>query len=215
MSVTNDRGNIIVVCANKRSAKLLFHRSIEVFGKRTEEFKIDYMHTKLWFDDYFDIRFVSVKQFYDQVQCGNTDASIVGDWMFDKRLDALERGEFELACKEDKKEDTPVKCKFYSYEMEDLLRLCKDFYKMKGCGAGGPLHILLDDDNFTDEDIRFCKKACNGWPDPEVAEAGRIICDKYMKLTMLERHIFDWYWNGHDLMCPGCDCRECALLEGF
>lgn len=97
MSVTNDRDKIIVVCANKKSARILFHRSIEVFGKRTEEFKIDYLHTKLWFDDLFDIRFVSVKQFYDQVQCGNTDASIVGDWMFDKRLDALERGEFELA----------------------------------------------------------------------------------------------------------------------
>lgn len=94
MSVTNDRDRIIVVCANKRSAKILFNRSIEVFGKRTEDFpkfKIDYLHTELWFDDHFAIRFVSVKQFYDQVQCGNTDSSIVGDWMFDKRLDALER----------------------------------------------------------------------------------------------------------------------------
>lgn len=35
-------------------------------------------------------------------------------------------------------------------------RLVEDFYRMPGNGAGGSLHIVLDDGNVDEDSVRFC-----------------------------------------------------------
>ena len=53
-----------------------------------------------------------------------------------------------------------MKCKYYTDHMDTLLEYYKCLYKIKDCGAGGILHILLDDDNYDDESIMYCLKEC-------------------------------------------------------
>lgn len=107
-------------------------------------------------------------------------------------------------------------CKHYVNkfeEMSNLYRLCQAFYQLPNCGAGGPLHILLDDDNYDDESIKFCIEQCKENPDSMESRLGLLICDEYSRLSLEERCIFDWYWTGK---VPGCeddwDCKTCELL---
>lgn len=113
-----------------------------------------------------------------------------------------------------------MKCKYYSEtsrHMDALLETCKEFYKLPGCGAGGPLHILLDDDNITDNDIKFCIREClyNSEYSDEVRSAGLLICSMYIVMTEKQRKVFDWYWNGNNLECKhgACNEEQCFLLD--
>ena len=51
-------------------------------------------------------------------------------------------------------------CKYYKPYMDTLKELIEYYYTLEGCGAGGPLHILLDDDNYDIGSIRWCIKYC-------------------------------------------------------
>ena len=109
-------------------------------------------------------------------------------------------------------------CKFYKKDFfEDLLAECRAFYELPECGCGGPLHILLDDDNFTDDDILFCLDQCCDAEDPEVKNLGLAICHRYLLMSDYERSAFDWFWNGNDLVCKrdgACEgCYICELEE--
>ena len=106
------------------------------------------------------------------------------------------------------------KCKYYHPLMDTLKTLCQKFYKLPDCECGGPLHILLDDDNFEDTHIKFCLEQCDKCPNKEVAELGKIICNAYLNMSMKERSVFDWFWNGNRLNCnltEGCN-PECRLI---
>jgi hypothetical protein len=99
--------------------------------------------------------------------------------------------------------------------MDTLLEYCKALYNLKGCGAGGLLHILLDDDNYRDGDILYCLEECMKHPEREESALGALICKEYAKMTMEERSVFDWYWNGSDLECPsynGQCCPRCKFI---
>lgn len=106
-----------------------------------------------------------------------------------------------------------MRCGYHNIVMDELLQLCKHFYTLEGCAAGGPLHILLDDDNLDDDDILFCANQCAEHPDLYIRTCGMIICMGYFQMSMIERKIFDWYWNGNSLEChhDGA-CGECRLL---
>jgi len=107
-----------------------------------------------------------------------------------------------------------AKCKYYNPNMEVLKKLCETLYKLPGCGAGGNLHILLDDDNFDDESILFCIKECSLHPEHPSSTIGAIICLEYLKMSMEERLVFDWYWNGWDAECPiEGKCRHCGYID--
>ena len=41
-----------------------------------------------------------------------------------------------------------IHCRYYKPEMDVLKDLCKDLYKLPNRGAGGMLHIMLDDNNI-------------------------------------------------------------------
>lgn len=108
-----------------------------------------------------------------------------------------------------------TRCKFYKkHVFEDLLAKCKEFYTLPGCGCGGPLHILLDDDNITDEDILFCIGECERETNKTVKVLGLAICHSYLLMSNYERMAFDWYWNGSDLVCKDMTkCDQCDILR--
>lgn len=106
-------------------------------------------------------------------------------------------------------------CKYYNPHMETVLAYCSCLYKIEGCGAGGNLHILLDDGNYRDSDIEWCKQLCIDNPQDEESTLGILICDELLKLTMDERHVFFLMWDGWDsrdcLEIPGC--KKCPMLS--
>lgn len=105
-----------------------------------------------------------------------------------------------------------MKCKYYNRRFDTLLKHCKRLYELEGCSAGGPLHILLDDDNYDDNCINFCLAQSLKHPDREVSKIGARICREYLKMSMEERSLFDWYWCGSDLECEWSSCEVCPFI---
>ena len=108
------------------------------------------------------------------------------------------------------KED--ITCRYFKPEWTALKKLCETLYEFPDCGAGGPLHILLDDDNLRDDDIMFCLEQCLKTIEKPGSVLGVHICHEYLKMPMRERMLFDWYWCGSKLSCCG-DCSECEYLK--
>ena len=113
------------------------------------------------------------------------------------------------------------KCKHYKPYMDILKNIVRKYYRLEGCGCGGPLHILLDDGNYDINSIRFCMNVCfEALADPEhddlgyskeVYLLGIMICKEYAKMSLEERAVFDSYSYGMSLDCCG-NCEECMLL---
>lgn len=103
-------------------------------------------------------------------------------------------------------------CKYYNPHMETILRYCRCLYGFKDCASGGPLHILLDDDNFDTNSINYCLEICQKFPEREGAKLGELICEEYSKLSLEERATMDALWNGYpvyDFDCDGEHCDNC------
>lgn len=78
-------------------------------------------------------------------------------------------------------------------KIKDFLKLSADYYKIPGNGAGGKLHIVLDDDNLDDSSIFFCKEKCVEASD----NFGLEICDLLLSIPLerrlwLDREIPSW-----------------------
>lgn len=110
-----------------------------------------------------------------------------------------------------------AKCMYFKEDMVALKQLCDTLYSMEGCGAGGNLHILLDDDNYDDDSILWCLKECLLHPEHPSSMIGIVICHEYLKMSIKERVIFDWYWNGADIECSLeraiQGCYRCEYME--
>lgn len=105
-------------------------------------------------------------------------------------------------------------CKYYKPRMKLLLEYCKCLYKLPGCGAGGSLHILLDDDNYSDSDLEWCRRYCEGNKDAIEHDIAMLILDEYSKLSLKERTLFDNLWNGCSAECVDpSKCETCELIE--
>lgn len=78
-------------------------------------------------------------------------------------------------------------CKFYTPHMKTVREYIDCLYQLEGCGAGGMLHIVTDDDNIEDEDILFCLKECLNHPEKEEAKIGKLICEEMLKLSRIQR----------------------------
>lgn len=102
------------------------------------------------------------------------------------------------------------KCKYYNKHLETIKEYISCLYELEGCGCGGLLHILLDEDNYDDDDIAHCWKNCIQNPEREESKIGVLICEEYMKMSMQERR----------LLCVGqydCfeyDCKDCFIENG-
>ena len=104
-------------------------------------------------------------------------------------------------------------CKYYKPEWDALKRMCKILYGFEYCASGGPLHIVLDDGNVEDCFVEYSLEQCLKFPQKPESLLGMLICYEYLKMTLEEREVFDWYWNGSKLGCCG-DCSRCEYL-GF
>ena len=107
--------------------------------------------------------------------------------------------------------DKKYKCAHFKPVMYGLKRMCKLFYQLPGCGAGGPLHVLLDDDNYDIDSIMFCLEECLKHEDERVRTLGSLICNTYLSMDIRARSTFDAYWCGQsldcDFKCDLCDVR--------
>ena len=115
------------------------------------------------------------------------------------------------------------KCKYYKPYMDTLRKIVGGYYSLKDCCCGGPLHILLDDDNYGINHVHWCMEECfrgleeyDTFQDTrdyskEVYILGLMICNEYAKMSLEERAVFDSYMTGRVLDCCG-DCKNCDLL---
>lgn len=67
--------------------------------------------------------------------------------------------------------------------VSDVLKLVREYYSKPGNGAGGSLHIVLDDGNLKDEDILFCRE----WAKKEKDEDGVVLADLILSLSKTQR----------------------------
>lgn len=111
-----------------------------------------------------------------------------------------------------------MECKFYNKHLDTIREMIGCLYSLNGCGAGGMLHILLDDDNIDDDDITWCLKECLKHPEKEESCLGKLICEEYLKLSMEERRLLTGTYIGH-WSCPFVseeqNCSECEIVKGF
>lgn len=108
-------------------------------------------------------------------------------------------------------------CKYYNPHMQTIREYCRALYKLEGCGCGGNLHILLDDDNINDSCIVFCLKECLRNPEAPESNLGILICEEYLKLTIQERSVMDSLWCDMDVEnwpCTG-NCETCELMSSL
>jgi hypothetical protein len=109
--------------------------------------------------------------------------------------------------------------------MKTLRKLIRQYYRLDNCAAGGPLHILLDDDNYDMSSIHFCMRYCfddlvdEHHNKPEIDILGIMICNEYAKMSLEERAVFDSYLCGMSLQCKRENielytgsCDNCELL---
>lgn len=128
---------------------------------------------------------------------------------YDKRYREIEKG-----AKYIQDSITNNQCKYIYLYMLGLLADCKHLYEQDGWTTGGYLHILLDDGNLDDSSILFCKKECEEHPEDPYSSLGITICDRYLKMSMKERRIFDrllWKWDG-TCETPG-ECDKCKYAK--
>ena len=108
------------------------------------------------------------------------------------------------------------KCKYYDPHLETIKEYIGCLYSLEGCGTGGLLHILLDDDNYNDGDIAFCWKECLLHPEKEESGIGCLICEEYMKLSMEQRRLLTCDYIGHwSCMDKDENCEHCCIHTGF
>ena len=112
------------------------------------------------------------------------------------------------------------KCKYYKPYMDTLKLIVKQYYGLDNCVCGGPLHILLDDDNYDIKSVNYCIERCfEELPLGEYSTAecvlGIMICNEYAKMSLEERACFDAYLCGQTLECRGGrHCEECEDILG-
>jgi len=87
-------------------------------------------------------------------------------------------------------------CAYFRDYMKTLSKLVDKYYSLRNCGSGGPLHILLDDDNYDIDSIHFCMNYCFECLqmdcedyDKEVYILGIMICNEYAKMYLAERGV--------------------------
>ena len=65
----------------------------------------------------------------------------------------------------------------------DVIPLVKDYYALPNNGAGGSLHIVLDDGNVQDSSIIFCLDICKKNND----EKGIKLCNLLLRMSKTQR----------------------------
>jgi hypothetical protein len=75
---------------------------------------------------------------------------------------------------------------------QEIVELIQDYYSTDGNAAGGYLHIVLDDGNLEDDDIRFCIEQAKMAGDFNGVLLGYVM----LLLSLPEREkVYHKFWN--------------------
>ena len=102
-------------------------------------------------------------------------------------------------------------CKYYNKHLDTIREYVSCLYKLDGCCTGGLLHIVLDDGNLDDDDIKWCLDRCIENPEEEESGIGKLICEELLKLPMEQRRLVyesDWVVDAH---CFPKNCEDCPI----
>lgn len=103
-----------------------------------------------------------------------------------------------------------MNCKYWNEEIREICKLVEILYEDIGEGAGGMLHIVLDDGNIDDDDILWCIEYCNR--EENADRHDKDICleiaRRMLKLSREERLLVYYQW--YKEFCDG-DCVECVI----
>ena len=105
-------------------------------------------------------------------------------------------------------------CVYYNSEVNTIRELINCLYQLPDCGTAGLGHILIEDENYRDEDIAWTIEQCKMNPDKTEAGLVLLITEKLSKLTIQERAFF---FNSYSTSgcCMHPECRDdCPLHKG-
>lgn len=98
-------------------------------------------------------------------------------------------------------------------ELMALVAKIEAFYRLPGCGVGGPLHITVEDQNIDDHSLDFCRATLAGGTiaatyhaegkTPERDALGTAILDGLAALTEPERFVVCSIHWGDRYVAPG------------
>ena len=79
----------------------------------------------------------------------------------------------------------------YKSKYEVISKLIHLLYDLPGCGTGGMCHIVTDDDNIYDEDLKFVIEYCNREENKDRIdkEISILICSLLLELSFEKRVI--------------------------
>ena len=88
----------------------------------------------------------------------------------------------------------------YNPKMQIIVELIHLLYDLPECGAGGCCHIVTDDDNIDDDDLKwvieYCQKDDNDHIDKELS---RTICELLLQLSHEQRICLFYLMNAGKL----------------
>lgn len=105
-----------------------------------------------------------------------------------------------------------MRCMYWTKEVGEVCKLVKTLYEDMGEGAGGMLHIVLDDCNIEDDDIQWCIEYCNREEnaDRHDKEICLEIAQRMLELNYIERMLVYYQW---DIGFCGSDCTKCVITR--
>lgn len=105
----------------------------------------------------------------------------------------------------------------HKYEIENLFAtldvLREELYSYSGCKAGGPLHIITDDKNLSNQDLDFCfeyLKTCSYESVVVVSASAIIQC--LQQLTHAQRYIWAYAWKYTDAAQAALDMKDYKVI---
>lgn len=105
-------------------------------------------------------------------------------------------------------------CVYFNKEMNTVRELINCLYQLEGCACGGIGHVMIDEENYSDEIIKSTIEDCIN--EPERTESGlvKLIGEKLLSLSLQERaFLFSSYTDCGVCMHP--ECRDdCPLHKG-
>ena len=88
----------------------------------------------------------------------------------------------------------------YNPKMQIIVELIHLLYDLPDCSAGGCCHIVTDDDNIEDNDLKFVIEYCNNPDNSNIdKELSRTICELLLQLSREQRICLFYLMNAGQL----------------
>lgn len=86
--------------------------------------------------------------------------------------------------------------KYYHPKFQIVANLIEILYSLNDCCCGGCCHIVTDDNNIRDSDLKFVINYCNENKDKIDCELSRTICEIMLQMS-IEQRVVLFYSIGH------------------